>query len=234
MNIAEGEEDFLIRACTTASPDSAENTHTDTFHYKSWALGLLRWVRGLRRRINWSVTSTSARRRQHKRWNSQRSRWPKQKHTSPVKKGKTKKLSAHLNFSQKINFCPFYSWVIVSVNSANPRGGGAGAVQRRAGGFAAIYCSRPWSLAPLLLSARWFSISGKQAPVSHPYFHQVAGLLHHDPVSEQWCCDWLISLGGTTPLFFRKYTKKERKHERAVMLFLSRCLFLRTMSRALF
>lgn len=86
VNIGEGEEDFLIRACTTASPHSAESTHTDTFHYKSRAFGLLRWGRGPRRRINWSITSTSARRRQHKWWNRRSSRWPKQKHTS--EKGK--------------------------------------------------------------------------------------------------------------------------------------------------
>lgn len=75
---------------------------------------------------------------------------------------KKKKVAAHLTFLQKINFCPFYGWVIVSVNSTGPQGGGGGV---GVGGGAGIYCNRPWSLAPLLLYVCW-SVSGENKPWS--------------------------------------------------------------------
>lgn len=63
--------------------------------------------------------------------------------------------AAHLTFLQKINFCPFFAWVTVSVNSTG----------HREGGWAGIYCNRPWSLALLLLSYCW-SASSENKPWS--------------------------------------------------------------------
>lgn len=135
-------------------------------------------------------------------------------------KGEKKRLSAHLNFSQKINFCPLYSWVIASVNSANPQGGGGGAVQW--GGWrvccyllqqALIPCSTSF-VRPLVQHLR--KTSPGQSPLFPPGCWFVAPWPHVQAV--------MLRLANKPrwhdpSFFFRKNTKKERKHE-SVMLFL--------------
>lgn len=63
---------------------------------------------------------------------------------------------------KKINFCPFYSWLIVSVRATGPAGGSGSSGHV---GVGDNYCYKVWFLTPLLLSACW-STTGKNKPRS--------------------------------------------------------------------